>query len=171
MLKILNRTSDILDRASRIVAVPMMASFFLLILLGVFTRFVLRRPMLGISDYSTTSFVWSCFLGASILVKRKEHIAISGFVGMLPDKARSLVSLLMEIIELAFFVFVLVIGILVSRKVHVTRMMSTGMPMSVLYSALPYCMFSCAIHSSANLTNRIFGRSSDAGASEKGSVL
>ncbi len=171
MLKILNWTSAVLDRISRIVAVPMMASFFLMILLGVFTRFVLRRPMLGISDYSTTSFVWSCFLGASILFRSKEHIVIAGFVNLLPAKVKALVSVLMEVIELAFFIFVFLIGITVVGKVHVTRMVSTGMPMSMLYSALPVCMFTCAIHSSANLMNKIFDHKSDSRAAEKGPVL
>lgn len=155
MGKILTKLSNFLDRISRIAAVPMIAAFFLLILFGVFTRFVLRRPMLGVSDFSKTCFVWSCFLGASILFKHKEHIAITGFVNMLPVKVQSIIGFASEFIELAFFCYVLILGIKVSSMVHVTRMVATGMPMSVLYSALPVCMFTCAVHTLDSLIKHI----------------
>ena len=151
MLKVLNKISDLLDKLSRIVAVPMIASFFLLILFGVFTRFVLRRPMLGVSDFSKTCFVWSCFLGASILFKQKEHIAITGFIDQLPKKVRYIIALSTEIFELFFFIYVMKLGITVTSMVHVTRMVATKMPMSVLYSALPVCMFTCAFHALSSL--------------------
>ena len=160
MLKVLNKISDFLDRISRIVAVPMIASFFLFILLGVITRFVLRRPMLGVSDFSKTCFVWSCFLGASVLFKRQEHISISGFVNKLPLKARKFLELFAEVLELVFFIFVMILGIKVTGMVHVTRMVATGMPMSILYSALPVCMFTCAIHTLCSLLNQAFARGS-----------
>lgn len=153
--RILRKASDWLDALARFVAIPGIAAFFLLILFGVFTRFVLRRPMLGVSDYSKTSFVWSCFLGASVLFKRKEHIAITGFVNMLPAIARRVIGLFAELLELVFFVYVMILGIKVTSMVHVTKMVATGIPISVLYSALPYCMFTCAIHTLSRLADRI----------------
>lgn len=154
VVRALRKISDWLDALSRSLAVPMIAAFFLLILFGVFTRFVLRRPMLGVSDYSKTCFVWSSFLGASVLFKRKEHIAITGFVNLFPMEVKRIIKLLAEFLELVFFVYVMLLGIKVSSMVHVTKMVATGIPISVLYSALPVCMFTCAIHTLASMAER-----------------
>lgn len=153
MNHLLNQISNLLNKFANILVVPFSAAFFILIFLNVLTRFVFRSPMLGVEDYSKTFFVWSCFLGASILFKNQEHISITGLVDKLPKKVYEHISFAIKVVELLFFVMVCIIGIQVCMKVHVTRMVATHLRMSVLYSALPVSMGFCVIHTLSDLAN------------------
>jgi tripartite ATP-independent transporter DctM subunit len=65
-----------------------------LLLTGVVARYVLSLPIIWIDEAASISFLWLAMLGSAIAIDRNEHLRLTLFVGMLPERVRGFVSTL-----------------------------------------------------------------------------
>jgi tripartite ATP-independent transporter DctM subunit len=65
-----------------------------LLLTGVFSRYVLSLPIVWIDEAASISFLWLAMLGSAIAIDRNEHLRLTLFLGMVPDRARAFISTL-----------------------------------------------------------------------------
>ncbi len=65
-----------------------------LLLTGVFSRYVLSLPIIWIDEAASISFLWLAMLGSAIAVDRNEHLRLTLFLKMFPERLRSLVDTL-----------------------------------------------------------------------------
>lgn len=77
----------VLDRAEEIVAVVFLAGTVLAVLVGAIGRAV-GHPVPSGSEIAQLLLIWSCMLGADLIMKRGEHIRISALPDGLPPAAR-----------------------------------------------------------------------------------
>ncbi len=66
-----------------------MASIVVLLLVAVATRYFLATPIIWIEEVVSTAFVWLAMLGAAIAMHRNEHLRLTLFLGMLPERLRA----------------------------------------------------------------------------------
>ncbi len=79
------------------------ALFFMVILLGVVARFVIKAPILGSVELSRLFFVWACFLAAALCYQRNAHVAITFILDRFTAKWQRSIGLVTYGITIAFF--------------------------------------------------------------------
>ncbi|GLS40902.1 ABC transporter permease [Mesorhizobium tianshanense] len=65
-----------------------------LLLAGVISRYVLSLPIVWIDEAASISFLWLAMLGSAIAIDRNEHLRLTIFLGMIPERARDFVNAL-----------------------------------------------------------------------------
>jgi TRAP-type C4-dicarboxylate transport system permease small subunit len=101
------RTSDVVEK---ITAVPLMiigASMVLVVLVGTFWRYVLNDPILWTEEAARYLMIWMALGGASISIKRREHVGIRLIVQRLPIWLQKLIQLISSAL-IAYFLYVLI---------------------------------------------------------------
>jgi TRAP-type C4-dicarboxylate transport system permease small subunit len=82
-MKILDATSNALEKAALIVATAVLLAVFLLVLFGVVFRFVNIRFAMY-EELSRWGLVGITFIGASVALKQKQHVGINMVVQAFP---------------------------------------------------------------------------------------
>ncbi|WP_249976481.1 TRAP transporter small permease [Vreelandella olivaria] len=78
-----------LDRVMRldeVVATAAVFALFLVAISNIFMRYVFSAPLAWTEEILQLLLVWATFLGASALVRRKEHVFISFVTDKLPPR-------------------------------------------------------------------------------------
>ena len=114
----------------------------------VFTRYALGRPIAWVEESATYAFIWMVFVGASLGLKRGQHIVITTFGGRLPPRAvaglRTLVWLLV-LVTLAVLIIqgVKVMGVegrskTISLPIELPRSWFYSVPLTVSAASMAF---------------------------------
>ena len=82
------RSGSFIVKPLEIVAAALLVFIVALLLAGVTSRYVLSLPIVWIDEAASISFLWLAMLGAAIAIDRNEHLRLTLFVGMMPEKLR-----------------------------------------------------------------------------------
>ena len=138
--------SDFIDRLTRIAVIPVALVFIAIIFFGVWTRFILKKPIVISEEISRISFLWTCFLGACICVKQENHIRFEFILKILRGRLLSFFSLLFDLINGGFFLFLFFHGMTLLNHVIPTTFPASGMSQAWMYAALPVSSLCMVIH-------------------------
>lgn len=116
-----------------------------LLMLGCVVWQVVARYALGVSTSATDeiarfTFIWVSLLGATYVLGKRGHIAITGLVDMLPARLRGGVEIAIALLVVAFAVAVLGVGgwLLVNRALALGQVTpALQIPMWTVYSVIP----------------------------------
>jgi TRAP-type C4-dicarboxylate transport system permease small subunit len=61
-------------------------------------RYLLKKPLLGIEEIASLSFIWMVIFGSAILFKEKKYIIVDALSQKFPEKIKRKVNLINEII-------------------------------------------------------------------------
>lgn len=101
-----------LTRALASLATVTMAVFFIIVLLGVFFRYVLSAPLTWSEEAARYLNIWSVFLGAAVAVYYADHLRVDildRYVSSWSQRSRSLLSLVL-VVGQALFAWSLLVG-------------------------------------------------------------
>jgi TRAP-type C4-dicarboxylate transport system permease small subunit len=133
-IKLVNRyTSTFLFWSTAITA----GGFFMVIIIGVMMRYVVKEPFLGSHEVSRLLFIWATFLSASLAYRRMSHIAISFFVDKLPEIPEKIISAVVYLLTLLFFLVLGYHSLSVIRDLWPTSLPVLGISQGWLYIPLP----------------------------------
>lgn len=121
------------------------AVFFVLILLNVVARFILKSPILGSVELSRLFFVWASFLGAAICYYRHAHISISFLADRFTGKTRLGLALFIYLLSLGFFLVVGLASLQLVELLWHTSLPITKISQSWLYVPVPVSMVFMAL--------------------------
>ena len=88
------RPGSAIMRPVEIVAAALVALIIGVLLLGVVSRYVFSLPFVWVDEVASICFIWLAMLGAAIAVDRNEHLRLTLFVGMMPQRLRAFVETL-----------------------------------------------------------------------------
>ena len=91
-----------LNRFNNILLGIDVVAMFIVLMMQVFSRFIIFVPLPWSQDLITFLLVVSCFLGAGSATARGKQIRLEFFTGLLPDKAEDLVLIIADLISIAF---------------------------------------------------------------------
>ncbi|HVO83814.1 MAG TPA: TRAP transporter small permease [Syntrophobacteria bacterium] len=115
------------------VALSIAAVAALIIILQVFARYLFREPFSWPEELAVFLLIWLTFIGASILLKRGEHIKVGLVVDRLPKKARTLLDLVINVSIL----IALVIGVYEGSKLissqNISRTVALHIPRGIYF--------------------------------------
>jgi TRAP-type transport system small permease protein len=131
----------------------------LTILLQIFSRAFMKVPFAWTEELSRITFMWFCFLGSGIAMKRKAHLGIDYFVNKMSERNRFINQVIVNGIVALFSFIVTYYGIQMMMVMHKQVSSVMRIPMSFFYGVIPvtgllfliislYTMFSLLLGSS-----------------------
>jgi len=85
----------------------LMFGMIVLVVIGVFNRYVLRQPIAWVVEIVRFSLVWISLIGACLALEKNEHVAVSYFYDKMPAKVKKILTLI-NILLIGYFAYVMV---------------------------------------------------------------
>ena len=98
-LQALNRA---IQHVENWIAIGLMAASALITILQVVTRYGFNHPLTWPEELCTLLLVWMTFFGASLLLKKEQHIEIDFFTKLMPRRAQQVIALLNVVLIFVF---------------------------------------------------------------------
>ena len=126
-------------RSEEIVVVVALALMFVIISIQVFMRYVMQSSLSWSEELARYLFVLFVNVGISFGVKTKKHIRVELFSMWLPQKGKTVIRVLADIIFLAFAVVIIYYGFITATMIFMFNQTSPalGLPMGLVYVTLP----------------------------------
>jgi TRAP-type C4-dicarboxylate transport system permease small subunit len=89
----MKRLQERVMRFEQTAGVCMMAALFVIVNVGILTRYIFGHPIFWIEEASNFLFIWFGFLACSSALAQNRHIMIDFFVHPLPRRIKSAIQL------------------------------------------------------------------------------
>jgi TRAP-type C4-dicarboxylate transport system permease small subunit len=117
----------------------LMAALVVVIWFEVFQRYALRLGFTWGEELSRYIMIWAALMAVPVGAHRREHIGLEFVMHALPLPQRRYLRLALDIIGLAFFVFLTVYGIGMTASGKTQYATIFGMNMVVPFASVPIC--------------------------------
>lgn len=174
MSKVMSLASHYVQQVSKLFVSVCFGAAFILTVYQVFSRFVLssswmlsifpganRFTFIWIEEAIRYLFVWGVFIGAAVVYKLRQHATVELVTHMLPAKVKTVLSAIVELICIGFFILLIAKGWDIAKVAGIQRSPSLKINMFYMYSSIVVCSAFCLIHSVNDLVNILSGRASD----------
>lgn len=128
------------------VAVALVAATAVVTCLSVFFRYVMNAALPWPEELAGYMLVWMSFAGAYIGVRRGTHISFDVLVELLPRPARLAMRDLVDLILIAFFVFLTVSSLQMMRRLGGDGLETIDIPVGVFMASFPICAAAMVLH-------------------------
>ena len=126
----------IFDRCEEILAVGFLAATVLSVLAGAIGR-ASGHPFPMGAEIAQLFLIWSCMIGADLVIKRGEHIRISALPDALSPKGRSLLALICLLSIIAFLAYCAYLGWVLALSNWARPMGASGLSYGWVTVAFP----------------------------------
>lgn len=137
-----------------------LATFFITVIIQVITRLIGVTAM-WTGEASKYAFIWSVFMGASVMLNRREHFNFDMLLNKLQGKARSTLVLINDLILFLFTLAILIFGIQATQSFwDYTWVSVPAIKMGYVWIAVPIMGGTMAIYTLSHIVNTLknFGR-------------
>jgi TRAP-type C4-dicarboxylate transport system permease small subunit len=134
---VLTRLNAALHRATCAASVALLAAIFVIMLLQIAFRYVLNAPLVWTEEAARYLYIWACYLGAAVALRRGNHIVIALVLERLPARLGALATLGSLVLALGFFAALAVEGVRLMARTHTVLAITLPIPWSVIYAAAP----------------------------------
>ncbi|MFI5011930.1 MAG: TRAP transporter small permease [Hyphomicrobiales bacterium] len=118
-------------------ALALMVALLGTVLAGVVTR-ALDEPLIWTDEVSRLLMVWLAVFGWVLACRRRGHIRVRFFRDLLPERARRIAEILMQLAVMLFGVLIVWFGVqLVIRNID---LQATTVPISMSWLYAPICL-------------------------------
>ncbi|KQT54529.1 hypothetical protein ASG43_02750 [Aureimonas sp. Leaf454] len=108
-----------------------------LLLAGVVSRYVFSLPIIWIDEVSSISFLWLAMLGSAMAIDRGEHLRLTLFFNLLPERLRGFVGTFGLFLVAAFLGAMLMPAYEYASEEGYVTSAALNIPLSYRASALP----------------------------------
>jgi TRAP-type transport system small permease protein len=134
-----------LARAEDLLLAVLLVATVLVVLLQIFFRAVLDRPLSWSNEVATFLLVWLTFTGLAVATRDRAHIALLLFDERLSPRARRTFQLLRVLITALLFAALAVGGAMLVAHLGATHS-PAGIPMWLVYLCFPVGAGLCVFH-------------------------
>lgn len=121
-MKALTATLEVLYKITEVATNLFMVILFVIVNLGVFSRYLFLAPFIWTEELALFLLVWMVFLAGSLTIRRWENVRVTFFIEKLPPSATVTVEFISKLLVLAFLSFVLVLSAKIIPQVGPTEM-------------------------------------------------
>ncbi|SDJ26022.1 TRAP transporter small permease [Salimicrobium halophilum] len=144
----------IIERIQTVIGLSFLTLFFGVLLYQIITRH-LGISVIWTEELASYSFVWSVFMGAAVMVNRKEHFSFDMLVKKLKGKSLLVLLTVNDIILLVFNSALFVYGLQVVREFWNNEWIALSfMKMGYVWIAIPLMAGTMIIYTLHHLINR-----------------
>lgn len=91
-MSIFIKISDFINEVIKKICFLLLVAMTVIIVIQVFYRYVIGSSLSWSEEIARYIFIWIIMLGASTGVKESFHVAVTAFIGWLPENIRSIIS-------------------------------------------------------------------------------
>ncbi|MFD2200385.1 TRAP transporter small permease [Shivajiella indica] len=124
--------------------------FFVMVLLGILARYILKTPILFSTEVSRIFFVWACFFGSALALEQKSHITITFLTDWLKISQKH-IQLFANLAIMVFLAAILYSSVQVIYRLWNTFLPITGWTQSIFYFPLPFISLGGLIYLSQSI--------------------
>ena len=106
----IDRLSYFVDRLARFLITVMMAAMVLIILFGVFNRFLFKLPVSWTEEVAKYLLIWISMLGSAVAIRIGAHVGVGLLVTRLGEKKRNLISWINQVLIMVFIISLVLLG-------------------------------------------------------------
>jgi len=110
-------------------------------ILQVTFRYVLAAPLTWTEELARYLYIWACFLGAPVALRRGNHVTILFIAERLPRGLSRPVTLVCQALALVFLVQLTIQGAILTVRSHTVEAITLPIPWSAIYLAAPLSAF------------------------------
>ncbi len=133
----LEKIAHVVERIVNHAAIFLFVIIFSVMLLQIFFRYVLNSPLVWTEELCRYLFIWICFLGWTIALRRKSHIRISFFLERLPFAAQKVITLVFQILIFVFLVQLVRYGVAMTARSFSVPTVTLFFSWAYVYVAAP----------------------------------
>lgn len=127
----------ILTRSTEILVSMLLFAMAAALLLEVALRFIFSTSLPWTSEFSRYAMIWITFFGAALAIKGREHIRVTFFVTLLPERLWRHVLVLINLVLMVFVGALLRYGITITASEMKMRTAAMDIPFGLVVAALP----------------------------------
>ena len=127
----------VLDRWTCGLCVGLFAAILVVMILQVGFRYALNSPLTWTEELARILYIWACYLGAPVALRRGNHVTIVFVADRLPKALARLVGLGIQGMSLFFFLALAILGAILAAKSHSVEAITLPIPWSIIYAAPP----------------------------------
>ncbi len=144
------RLTEGLKKLTILVCQIILSTIVISVLVDVILRYAWKRGFLASGEFVPYLFTWIAFLGASIAVKDHEHLAVDMML-LASGKYKKVLETIIRIVELCFFISLVIYGWDMSMKTMVQRSPYLSLPYGIVYLSVPISGLLMAIYTIESL--------------------
>lgn len=153
-MKILQKTSDVLDKVCGALIVVMLAGMVICTTAQIVCR-TWFTALEWAEEVTRFLLIWSTYLGATCVYRHSGNIAISFVQDIMPDNVKKGMRVLVHAVCFALFLVVLYFGVMYCAKQNRTAAV-LPIKMKYIYSCIPISMAICAFHAFVMTLEELF---------------
>ncbi|MBN2126120.1 MAG: TRAP transporter small permease, partial [Deltaproteobacteria bacterium] len=134
----MEKASNLLNRVCEAALVLVLGVMAVVVFLQVLFRYVIHLPLFWTEEFARYCLVWASLLGASVALKRGEHIAVTYFMERFPEGLRWVLLLAARISVAAILAVMTWGGVQLVMVTSAQISPALRIPMAVPYLALPF---------------------------------
>lgn len=124
----------------------------------VFFRYLLNYPLGWTEEMARYVFIWAVFLGATVVARSREHVAVRLFHDHLPPRARVALTVFNEMCVIAFLAVIMWPALGYAIYAFRLKAIATEIPMFYVYVSVPVACALIIAHSLHNIYRDFFPR-------------
>ncbi|MDR1179246.1 MAG: TRAP transporter small permease [Spirochaetales bacterium] len=125
------------DKATDIVCVSLISGAFIITILHVVGRYILRAPIFFSEELARMFFIWTVMLGASIVNRKDEHTNVTFFISKFSEKFQTILYVAREIIIIFILATTIYYGIVLSYTMRTVKTSALDWSWAFIYISLP----------------------------------
>lgn len=124
-------------RPIEIAAAGLLGVMIVTVLANVFFRYVLHKPLIWGDEVASLSFIWMAMLGAALAVDRHEHMRLTVFLPLLPERTARLAEIAGQVLVCVLLLRLLPVAVEYAYEESFVTSPALQIPMSWRASAIP----------------------------------
>lgn len=134
------RVGALLIRPLEVASAALLVAIVALLLMGVVSRYVFSLPVVWIDEVASFCFLWLAMLGSAIAIDRNEHLRLTLFLTMIPERARGFVQAFALLVVATFLAVLLPQAVDYVMEESFVRTPALDLPNSYRVSAIAFGM-------------------------------
>src|SRR6056297_3728765 len=108
--------TKLLFNAEEIVSAAFLSVTVSVVIINVIRRYGFRSGLFWVEEVATTAFIWSIFVGAAAVYKRKMHIGIDLITRLFPESVRRIIVVVIDLMMITINSYVCYLSVLIIQS-------------------------------------------------------
>ncbi len=130
------KLTDYIVKFLYILCIIAITGLTVIVFIQVFSRFI-KFSLPGTEELARLLVVWLTFLGSSLAIHERMHLAVNFFVGLMNKKNQKRTHVFVHLLMMAFFSILAIYGFKLTVSAMTTTSSTLQLPMGVFYVAIP----------------------------------
>ena len=152
---------SLLERILEITLIFLIAIIVILVLVQVFSRYLVQLPFIGIEEIARLLFVWACLLGTALGVVQNRHISIDVLLRVFPKNLKHAAGIISQLMILFISGVMVVYGtqFTISKWAYPDYSTALFYPRSLFYMPVPISGAIIFVYTLIEMPKKLFNNS------------